>query len=100
MNFLFFGGGGGGQKNKYVLEYDDIMNNFWTFWGVISIHFRAFLKVKVQYWKVCFGLLNFKYFGVCLIFLILFGEKSRCWVQAYVLRKNESIPNGVRHSYH
>ena len=38
------------------------MNFFWTFWGVISIHFRAFLKVKVQCWKMCFGLLNFKYF--------------------------------------
>ena len=67
---------------------------------VISIHFRAFLKVNVQYWNMCLGLLNFKYFWVCLIFLIFLGKKSRCWVQAYVFRKNESIPSGVRHTYH
>ena len=82
------------------MGYDDIMNNFLTFWGVISILFRAFLKVKVQYWKMCLGLLNFKYFLGMPDIPYIFGEKSRCWVQAYVFRKNESIPKGVRHSYH
>ena len=38
------------------------MNNLLDFLGVISIHFRAFLKVNVQYWKMCLGLLNFTYF--------------------------------------
>ena len=99
FHFFFFGGGGGGQ-NKYVLGYDDIMNIFLDLLGSHSIHFRALLKVKVQYWKMCLELLNFKLFWVCLIFLILFGEMSRCWVQTYVFRKNESIPNGVGHSYH
>ena len=58
------------------MGYGDILNNFWTYWGVISIHFRAFLKVKVQYWKMCLGLLNFKFFlGMPDIPYILGGKK-------------------------
>ena len=63
------------------------MNNFLDLLGVISIHFRAFLKVKVQYWKMCLGLLNVKYFLGMLDIPYIFWGKSRCWVQAYVFRK-------------
>ena len=46
--FFFFFFGGGGQKNEYCLRYEEIVNifgglvHYWTNWGVISIHFRAF----------------------------------------------------------
>ena len=101
FEFQFFLGGRGVRKiNNMFWGMVKLLIIFWMFWGVISIHFGDFLKVKVQYWKMCLSLLNFKYFWACLIFLIFFGEKSRCWVQACVFRKIESIPNGVRHSYH
>ena len=29
---------------------------------MISIRFGAFLKVKIQFWKMCLGLLNLKFF--------------------------------------
>ena len=98
---FFFGGGGvgaGGQKNKYLWMYDEI--RFFYVLGAISINLGLF-KVKVQIRKMFLGLLNFKYFfWVCLIFLIFLGVKSRCWVQAYVFKKIESIQNMVRHTYH
>ena len=84
------------------------MNNFlgvmklWIFfWGVITklgyfgwsflYILGLFLKIKVQNW-IFWGVLNFKsFYGVCLIFLIFFrgnSINSRCWVQAYISRKN------------
>ena len=44
----------GFQKNKYFLGYEDFVDIFWghhkigLYLGVISMHFRVFLKVKVQ----------------------------------------------------
>ena len=43
--------------------------------GVISMHFRVFLKVKVQNGGYCFGLLKFQIFLGCLKFLIFFGDE-------------------------
>ena len=34
----------------------------WASLRVISMHFRVFLKVKVQNWDIFWGCLNFKYF--------------------------------------
>ena len=54
----------------------------WTKLGGIYMHFRVFLKVKVQNGDILIfffsggggGLLKFQiYFGVCLIFMIYFG---------------------------
>ena len=59
-----------------------------------------FLKANVQKWKMFLGLLNSKYFLGMLDIPYIFGVKSRCWIQAYVLRKIESMPHGVRHSNH
>ena len=45
------------------------------FLGVISMHYRVFLKVKAQNGGgggYFFGRLNFEFFGGCLKFLILF----------------------------
>ena len=64
-----------------------------------------FLEVKVQNWKMCLGLLNFKYFWgmpyIPYIFDYFFGGmggggrvKSRCWAQAYLFRKMKESPMG------
>ena len=48
QNFDFFMGGGGGQKIEYFGGYDEIVyiigesRKTGPFWGIISIHFRAF----------------------------------------------------------
>ena len=48
--------------------------------GVFSMHFRVFfLKVKVQNFKYCFGVL-----GVLEIPDIFLGGNGRCWARAYV----------------
>ena len=54
MNFnIFFFKFGGFHKKEYLLGYEEIMDitklDFF-FWGggVISVHFKAFLTVKVQ----------------------------------------------------
>ena len=70
--FFFFLGGGGGRAFLNIL---------------------GLFKVKMQNGIFFFGQQNFKYFWVCLIFLIFFylgggggggwGLNSRCWVQAY-----------------
>ena len=58
-----------------------------------------FLDVNVQNWKMFLWLLNFNnIFWVCQVFLIFLVVSSRCWVEANVFRKYDSIPNGVRHS--
>ena len=60
LHFLEGGRSREGQINKYVWEYDEIMI-FFTFCGVISINLALFM-VKVQIWKIFWGLLIFKYF--------------------------------------
>ena len=67
------------------------------FWESFLYIFRHFLKVKVHNWKMFFGMPDIPY--TYKYILGGGGVKSRCWVQAYVFRKIESIPNGVRHSY-
>ena len=60
FHFFFWGGGGVRKINNMFWGMMLLWIIFWTFCGVISIQFRVFLKVKVQYWKKCLGLLNFK----------------------------------------
>ena len=51
FNFnIYFFLGGGGQKTG-------------LFWGSFLYVLGRFLKVKVQNWNICLGLLNFIYFG-------------------------------------
>ena len=63
MNFNIFWGF---QKNEYFLRYEDFVDIIWghykigLYLGVISMHFRAFFKVKVQYGGFFWGLLKFK----------------------------------------
>ena len=72
MNFNIFGGF---QKTEYFWGYDDFVDIF----GVITkldyrMHFRSFLKVKVQNGGYFLGCLNFKYlFGVLEILDIFWG---------------------------
>ena len=56
------------------------------YFGVISMHFMVFFKVKVQNGGYFFGLLvKFQiFFEGCLKFLICFVVNGRCWVRAYV----------------
>ena len=58
------------------------------------MHLGSFLKVKVQNGGYFLGLLKFQiFFFGCLKFLIFLGMlNGRCWVRAYVCRKNESTP--------
>ena len=82
--FFFFFLGGGGHYEIGLL----FISFFLRGEGVISIHFKSFLRSRYRM-GIFFGPQNFKYFWVCLIFLIfLFGGggglNSRCWVQAYV----------------
>ena len=61
--------------------------------GVISMHFRVFLKVMVQNGGYLFGLVKFQIFFLgCLKFLIFLGVNGRCWARVYVWRKNKSTP--------
>ena len=77
VDIFFFFFGGGHHENR-------------LFWGVIFIHFGCFfLKVKV---------LVEIFSEVAKISNIVLGIPdipgiSRCWVQAYVSRKNESTPS-------
>ena len=63
--------------------------------GIISMHFRAIFKVKVQNGGYFLGLLKFQiFFWGCLKFLIFFffWVNGLCWARSYVCRKNESPP--------
>ena len=84
FNFNIFGSF---QKNKYFWG----MKKFWLyifkggggghrrlFCGIISMHFRIFLKVKVQNGNIL-GDARISNILVCLIFLL--GGYSRCWAQ-------------------
>ena len=79
-----------GMKKLWILQN-------WTIWCVCatkniiaSIHFKDFLKVKVQNWIFFFGVAII-FLGGMPKFLIFFGVNStlicRCWVLA-----NESTP--------
>ena len=60
------------------------------------MHFKTFLKVKVQNWGYFLGLLKFQiFFGVLEIPDFFFWVKGRWWVRAYVCRKNESTSPGA-----
>ena len=62
LNFNIFWGF---QKNKYFLGYEEFVDIFWghhkigLYLGVISMHSRSFLKVKVQNGGYILGLLKF-----------------------------------------
>ena len=60
--------------------------------GVIPMHFGVFLKVNVQNGGYFLGLLKFHIFFGVLEIPDIFGVNGKCWAQAYVCRKNESIP--------
>ena len=91
-------------------EYFGGMKKLWIFWGfvtkldcfgVISIHLR------VQNENIFLGCCNLEYFwdmpgnpDIFFYFFFFFwggGVNSRCWVQAYVSRKIESIPAWSKH---
>ena len=61
--------------------YEDFVDIFWghhkigLYLGAISMHFRSFLKVKLQNGGYFLGCKNFKYFWGCLKLLIFFCER-------------------------
>ena len=58
----------GFSKNEYFWGYEDFVDIFWghhkigLYLGVISMHFRVFLKVNVQNGEYFFGLPKFQIF--------------------------------------
>ena len=75
LHFLEGGGRGReGQINKYVWEYDEIMIFLRFVESFLSIW--RFFMVKVQIWKIFFGLLNFKIFWGVPDILDIFGDKE------------------------
>ena len=49
-----------GMKILWIFFWGSSQN--WATLRVISMHFRVFLKVKVQNWDIFLGCKNFKYF--------------------------------------
>ena len=79
------------MKSLWIILFwgDGVISKLDTFLcvGVISVHFKIFVKVKVQNaWEYVLGVV--KMFDKCV------GVNSRCWIQAYVARNNESTPLG------
>ena len=74
--------------------YEDFMDIFlgssqnWASLRVISMQFRVFLRARyrigISFWVAKIS----NIFWGCLNFLIFFGVNGRCWVRAYVCRKN------------
>ena len=77
---------GGGLKNEYFFGYEHFVDILWIFFLCIL---GSFLKVNIQNQDIVWGCKNFKYFfwGAS-NFWYFFGVNGRCWVRAYVCRKN------------
>ena len=101
--YIFFGGGGGWAVMKLWILGGGGHRKTGLFLGVISIHSMTFCYGQGTALEYFGGLLTFNYFE-CMpdtsdIFLFFFGGggvNSRCWVQVYVSRINESIPHWGR----
>ena len=80
------------QKNEYLLGINILWiflgghHNIGPYLGVISMHFRVFLKVKVQNLEI-FLVAKISHFLGCLKFLIFFGVNGRCWVLSLRMKK-------------
>ena len=61
-----------------------------TFWGSsVKLNFYGLILTIMYIMGLFWEVAKFSNtLSVCLIFLMYFGVNSRCWVQAYVARKN------------
>ena len=85
------------QKNEYFWGYEEIVDitnlDNWGGRGSFLYILRLFLVSRYRMEIFFGGRYNFQIFnGVWLNSWYFFLVNSRCWVQAYVSRKNESIP--------
>ena len=102
LNFNIFWGI---QKNE-LFWYNEIVDIFVAvitkldYFGGPFLYILGLFLVQGTEFEYFLVVAKFQlFFGVCLIFLIFLVVNSRCWVQGYVSRKNESTPTPTGHHF-